>query len=25
VSTITADVAGFRDYYEILQLSPNAD
>ena len=25
MSTITADVAGFRDYYEILQLSPNAD
>src|SRR5436309_16103887 len=25
MGTITADVAGFRDYYEILQLSPNAD
>jgi len=25
VSTIGADSAGFRDYYETLQLSPNAD
>src|SRR5437667_10982763 len=25
MGTITADVAGFRDYYETLQLSPNAD
>jgi len=25
VSTIAADAAGFRDYYETLQLSPNAD
>jgi len=25
VSSITSDAAGFRDYYETLQLSPNAD
>src|SRR5437773_5107222 len=25
MGTITADVAGFRDYYETLQLSTNAD
>src|SRR5438876_10322227 len=25
MGTITADVAGFRDYYEILQLNPNAE
>jgi len=25
VSTIATDAPGFRDYYETLQLSPNAD